>query len=213
MAWQIHIANSSGALTEFMPEISAALANAEQRVTAVTGPFELDIVVQNMPGRVIPELGFVGHAPTGNLVHMTFDGANEHLMSNTGLPLERMVAHEANHVLRWRGPGYGLTLGEVLVSEGLAGQFSRQIYGNPPEPWEEPKNEDIDVLEEIEMKWSDPYDHMEWFFGSGMYPFWLGYRLGYRIVGRHIEMSKRSAWELTGISANEFRAAMRSLSS
>jgi hypothetical protein len=211
VAWQIHIANCSGVLTEFLPEIGTALANAERRMAALTGPFELDIVVQNMPGRVIPQLGFVGHAPTGNLVHLTFDGSNENLKSNVGLPLERMVAHEINHVWRWRGPGYGATLGEVLISEGLAGHISRQIYGNLPEPWEEPEDDDTDALEEATAGWGEPYNHMEWFFGSGKYPHWLGYRLGYRIVGRHIEMSKRSAWELTGVSADEFRAATRSL--
>ncbi len=29
------------------------------------------------------------------------------------------------------GPGYGRTLGEVLVSEGLSGQFTRQLFANP----------------------------------------------------------------------------------
>lgn len=211
MTWHVHIANCSGVLTEFLPEIRTALADAERKVTAVTGPFDMDVVVQDLPGRGIPELGFVGHAPTGSLVHLSFDRDNKNLSANLGEPLGRVIAHEANHVLRWRGPGYGTTLGAALVSEGLAGQFSKQIYGNTPEPWELPIDEDLDVVAEVIAQWSGSYDHMEWFFGTGKHPLWLGYRLGYRIVGRHIDMSKRNAWELTDHSADEFLVTLRSL--
>ena len=57
------------------------------------------------------------------------------------------------------GPGYDRTLGEALVSEGLAGHFVQRLFGNPPEPWEHA-------------------------VGVGEYPRWLGYTLGYAIVGK-----------------------------
>lgn len=31
---------------------------------------------------------------------------------------------------------------------------------------------------------STHYDHNEWFFGFGSHPKWLGYTLGYQMVGR-----------------------------
>lgn len=40
--------------------------------------------------------------------------------------LSAVVAHESHHIMRWRGPGYGTTLGEAMVSEGLALKFQRE---------------------------------------------------------------------------------------
>ena len=50
--------------------------------------------------------------------------------------LRRHVAHEVHYCLRMGGPGYGRSLGEALVSEGLAGRFVAKLFGNAPEPWE-----------------------------------------------------------------------------
>lgn len=43
--------------------------------------------------------------------------------------------------LRLDGQGYGSTLGEFIVSEGLAGQFSLELFGGEPELWERLKSE------------------------------------------------------------------------
>jgi uncharacterized protein YjaZ len=87
--------------------------------------------------------------------------------------------------MRMTGPGYGRTLGEALVSEGLAGHFTQLVLGTPPAPWDTAC--DIDML----LKYfprsgqldAPSYSHREWFFGvGGTYPRWLGYTLGYAIV-------------------------------
>jgi uncharacterized protein YjaZ len=44
-----------------------------------------------------------------------------------------VVAHELHHVKRRRGPGYGETLGEMMVSEGLAIKFQLET-GHPDFP-------------------------------------------------------------------------------
>ncbi|MES0476805.1 MULTISPECIES: DUF2268 domain-containing putative Zn-dependent protease [Citrobacter freundii complex] len=41
-----------------------------------------------------------------------------------------------HHAARWQGPGYGSTLGEALVSKGLADHFSLELFGGEPELWE-----------------------------------------------------------------------------
>ncbi|MNV89065.1 hypothetical protein D3C71_1833290 [compost metagenome] len=84
------------------------------------------------------------------------------------------------------GPGYGWTLGEALVSEGLAGQFVRHVFGSDPEPWEH-AIASADLLRSpvgLQTLESRYYDHNEWFFGFGDKPKWLGYSLGYQMVGR-----------------------------
>jgi uncharacterized protein YjaZ len=50
--------------------------------------------------------------------------------------LHRQIVHEVHHCRRMAGPGYGYTLGEALVSEGLAGQFLHPLLGTEPEVWE-----------------------------------------------------------------------------
>jgi uncharacterized protein YjaZ len=99
----------------------------------------------------------------------------------------RQVAHEVHHCLRYAGPGYGRSLGEALVSEGLAGLFAGRLFNAPPEPWERAVD-DIEawrLFPDRATLAAATYDHNAWFFGSGgRYPRWLGYTLGYMVVGR-----------------------------
>jgi uncharacterized protein YjaZ len=147
----------------------------------------LDIMVQRLSGAVIPEIGMVGHAYRKRLFGLTLDPDNPHfprcLEDGT---LRRQVAHEVHHCLRMAAVGYGRTLGEALVSEGLAGRFASHLFGTPPEPWER-------AIDEAALRAHCPdaaalstpgYDYAAWFFGaSGQHPRWLGYTLGYRIAG------------------------------
>lgn len=92
--------------------------------------------------------------------------------------------------MRMAGPGYGWTLGEALVSEGLAGQFVSRLFNSPPEPWECAVTDEVLAanLPDNATLVGNGHDHRAWFFGvGGRYPRWLGYTLGYRIVGDWLE--------------------------
>jgi uncharacterized protein YjaZ len=95
-----------------------------------------------------------------------------------------MLAHELHRPSRWDGPGYGETLGDALVSEGLAGHFAQEVYGGEPEPWEQlPSSVWRPYLAKAKADWlNTEYDHIGWFFGSQDFPRWLGYSLGYQVV-------------------------------
>lgn len=88
--------------------------------------------------------------------------------------------------MRMAGPGYGWTLGETLVSEGLAGQFVSHLFGSPPAPWECAVSDEVlraNLPDNVTLI-SNGHDHRVWFYGfKGERPRWLGYTLGYRIVG------------------------------
>ncbi|WP_256390362.1 DUF2268 domain-containing putative Zn-dependent protease [Pseudomonas yamanorum] len=86
------------------------------------------------------------------------------------------VVHEVHHCLRMAGPGYGWTLGEAMVSEGLAGQFVRRVLGSQPELWERAlaPEELLSSPVELQLLQATYYDHSEWFFGTGTRPRWLG---------------------------------------
>ena len=85
------------------------------------------------------------------------------------------------------GPGYGWTLGEALVSEGLAGQFVTRLFGTPPDPRECAVTDAVleaDLPDNATLI-SNGQDHRAWFDGfGGRYPRWLGYTLGLSDGGR-----------------------------
>lgn len=187
--WIVHYANACGQLDGWIERAEAGITAARYRAEQVTPAIDLDIVVQAWPGQVIYEMGFVGYAPTGTMMQLTLDPGNPNLDHHMGEPFERMVVHELHHVLRWRGPGYGTTLGEALVSEGLAGHFCRQLYSSAPELWEAAlsREELAACAEKAQQSWHDPhYHHGAWLFGHGHLPRWVGYSLGYSLVGRYL---------------------------
>jgi uncharacterized protein YjaZ len=88
--------------------------------------------------------------------------------------------------MRYASIGYGDSLGEALVSEGLAGRFVERIFGTAPEPWESAMDEATlrAHLPNDALLASSDYNHATWFYGqNGRLPRWIGYTLGYRIAG------------------------------
>ncbi|QFT97077.1 hypothetical protein FIU85_07165 [Roseovarius sp. THAF8] len=188
MSWSIHVANASGRFDGLGTPIHDAIERAQARAETVTEPVDIDVVVQAWPGRAIAHLGFMGYAPTGDMIQLTFDPDNPNCAHNLGEPLERTIVHELHHVLRWRGPGYGRSLGEALVTEGLAGHFAQQLYGSPPERWEcALDTKDLArSARDASAAWGDEeYDHAAWFFGTE--PAWRGYSLGFSLVRQFLK--------------------------
>jgi uncharacterized protein YjaZ len=183
--------------------------------TLVAAP-TLAVELRHAPGRVIPEIGMVGYAPSATHFSLTFDSTNPHFApSLADGTLRRQVAHEVHHCLRHAGPGYGQSLGEALVSEGLAGQFVNRLYSTPPEPWEKAvaPRDAWRFLPDDKTLGSPMYDHSAWFFGTGGYPRWLGYTLGYLLAGRWRALEPEANGErLVNVTAAEIIAAARSFS-
>lgn len=186
-AWTLHWLEASGSLAELRSDLIGEFDAAYKTVSRLMTPPRLDVLIQRLAGETIPEMGLVGRAYRSTMFTMTIDPDNPNLLPSlrTGT-LHRQIVHEVHHCLRMAGPGYGWTLGEALVSEGLAGQFVRHLLGNDPEPWEcavtgaDLLRSPVD-LKTLESKY---YNHGEWFFGFGAHPKWLGYTLGYQMVGR-----------------------------
>lgn len=187
MSWRLHWLEASGDLGPWRDTIAAEVEIARKAVAGVLPIAPLDILVQRLPAAVIPETGTMGQAYSDTLFSLGLDPDNTNFeRSLRDGDLRRTVAHEVHHCMRMAGPGYGWTLGEALVSEGLAGRFVNHVFGTPPEPWE------CAVTDaELEANLPDDatlvgsaHDHRAWFFGFGArHPRWLGYTLGYRIVG------------------------------
>ena len=214
--WTLHWLNARGAVTPYIAAVDAAVADVRRRAAPVVTLPSLDLVVSAVPGRGIRETGHVGHSFYPGAIFLTLDPDNPRLADNLGEPLARMIAHELNHALRWETVGYGATLGEALVSEGLAGQFVAQLFASPPEPWEQALEgtELGTVVRAAQEELHAPrYDHNAWFFGAGRHPRWAGYRLGYALVGEWLAAKPdRTASGAISVPASEILSGLDILS-
>ncbi len=209
----LHFLDARGALTGLDGWLRRCLTDTHEKAAGLMPLQPLDVVVQTGK-RIIPEKGHLGYAPKSGVVFITVDPDNPALKANADASLERMFAHELHHAARWDGPGYGSSLGEALVSEGLAGHFVLELFGGPPEPWEQLPESEIRThaaLAAQEWERAD-YNHEAWFFGRGDLPRWLGYSLGFRLVERFLsEQSGSRASKLAVAQAQDFRSTLRSI--
>lgn len=214
MQWRLHWLEAEGDLGPWRDRIAAEIAATETIVACLVPPPRLDILVQRLAGRGIPEIGMVGMAWRKGLFGLTVDPDNPAFEAALGDgTLRRQVAHEVHHCLRMGACGYGMTLAEALVSEGLAGQFVAHLFGSPPEPWE-------CAVDDATLRAHVPddaalgdtaYGHAAWFYGrDGRYPRWLGYTLGYRIVAEwRAAMGEVSGDTWVGVAAETVLGAAR----
>ena len=208
---KLHILNAQDKLTARSEWLNTCLTETYAKASMLMNLPSLDIIVK-AGTQVIPEKGHLGYSPEPGIVYITVDPKNLSFCSNHNNSLERMFAHELHHAARWAGPGYGLSLGEAIVSEGLAGHFTLELFGGEPEPWE--------CLNEVEVQshilrtrkdWDrTDYDHNAWFYGTSNLPRWLGYTVGFNLVTRFLLANPHlRASTLTNVNAKEFKTLLR----
>ncbi len=150
----------------------------------------MDLLVASAVRGVIPGLGIGGFCFEANRIEIQVDPSGSDAASSiaTGA-FDSVLAHEFHHAMRWAGPGYGETLGEALVSEGLADRFDGMVTGRPPAPWTQRLDADrLAAIAELAAAERDgAYDHGRWFFGTGDLPDGAGYSLGHHLVGRYLQ--------------------------
>ena len=210
MSLSLHVCDARGTLSPFAPAIRDAAEDAWRRASAALPLGPVDLVVRHVPGWAIPERGHVGYTPTASLIELTADPALPAFRDHLGESLSRALAHEFHHAARWDGPGYGTTLGEGLVSEGLACIFAREIYPGPPEPWEAPApGTDMDaLLGRAVAEWDAPFRlGSRWIGGGDGLPRWAIYAAGTRIAADALARTGHMAADAVHMAAAEFRPA------
>jgi hypothetical protein len=156
--------------------------------------FESDVAVRIAvdADAVIPEIGVGGYTnPASGAVLISLDPESSiGTEQSITVWLPATLAHELNHSKRiLDGPGYGTTLGEAIVTEGLADAFALQAFpSTPPLPWANAlQPADLDQFEALARSNATTADtpdlHSEWFYGSGEIPRWAGYTIGATWVG------------------------------
>jgi len=215
MIWTVHKLNARGGLDHHLPKIEHSIAAAYRRIATRLAPTKIDIVLGVAIGKTIPGIGHTGYCPQADLIHLTFDPTDPACHDNLGQTLQATLAHEVMHAIRWDGPGYGCTLGEALVSEGLALHFEHELFGTSPSPWENALSPDNlrHHAQDAETLWdASTYDHAEWFFGAGERENWTGYTIASHLI-RNWQQQNPGATASGAAQANAapFRKYLRDL--
>lgn len=194
-----YITNAAGDLTKFIPLIDDSLKKAIPIIQKELKAEAIDIVFVSASSQTIPEYGIGGNSPGPNHIYISFDPDSDKI---TKRGLEGSLLHEAHHCMRWRDPGYGETLGEAMISEGLACLYEEEHGSRVPiyARVSLSKQEIESAEKEINSK---KYNHAEWFFGTGKTARWFGYTRGYELCKLYSNTKGLSAADLVHVPASE----------
>jgi len=206
----VQVRDRDGALTRSIGQIRTAIDSTLRLVSRLLPVTAVDITVIADARRAIQGYGVGGFTPTANTVEISVDPTFADTARTLGERIAQTLAHELHHAIRERGPGYGRSLFESLISEGLADHFAVEALRIPPPPWTHALNGTASdaLLDSARTHFDDrPYDHAKWFFGSTRdIPQWTGYTLGYRLVSAYLaENPGQNATTLVDAPARVFR--------
>ena len=194
-----YIANSTGELDTFVDLIAKSIATVLPAVEKELSAEQIDIIFVSAAALAIPEYGIGGNSPGPNHVYVSFD-PNSDKITQDGL--KETLFHEIHHCMRWRNPGYGETLGEAMISEGLACLYEEEHSSKAPIYAKVALNVD-QIAKANKLIDSKGYTHSDWFFGSNSIDRWFGYSYGYKLCKDYSEKTNKSAAELVSISAQK----------
>ena len=184
---------NSKRLDPFKEVIEAKFKESVAKVQAKIPVDNVSVVMLDKPEHTILETGEGGYAYNAyNLeiyLNPDFPNFKEAVLGDN---LERVLAHELHHCLRWADPGYGETLLEHIISEGLADHFEVEVNGGKPGIWA------VRLTPEQISEWlekakplfsSKDFDRNAWMFGSAEkdMPKSIGYSLGFHLVGEYLK--------------------------
>jgi len=207
---RIVISDPVGQLASVRVDLTTILNGTLARASEALPLSGVTITVTPDPARAIGGYGVGGFTAGGATISLYLDPGFAGLATVLEARVSQTLAHEWHHAARFRGPGYGRTLLEAMVSEGMADHFAVDLLGADVPPWSRalPTPEIAKWLAEAGPQFDSPnYGHEQWFFGSTpAVPRWTGYTLGYYLVERHRKANPgATAITLVNTPASAFR--------
>jgi uncharacterized protein YjaZ len=170
------------------------ITNGFKSINALMGIDQVLIRVVSEPNLVVPEIGMGGFNPSRDEVIIAINEKHRNLADAIDQGLVPVLAHELHHAKRRRSVGYGNSLLEAAVTEGLADHFAIEVTGIDPFPWSTALT--APDLEEwtntASNTWNNPfYFHNRWFLGSDpSIPRWTGYAIGFDLVSNYLDANR-----------------------
>ena len=195
----------------FLKEISDSITDGLKKTQALLPVDDVDLVIEDNPDWAIPETGVGGQAPTAHIVIISINPLKDGIAKSLYKEITSTLTHELHHCARMKEIGYGKTLWEALVTEGLTAHFDLEVNKGQPKPWDIAlKLEQIpELLKKAEEEYdNEKYNHSDWFFGreDRNIPRWTGYSLAHHIIGKYLKNNPgKTAAKLYKTPAIEFR--------
>ena len=165
-----------------------------QSVSAIASRMPIDdlsIIINSNLSLVIPEIGLGGYNPDANTVIIAIDSRLNDIDEAISNEFFGLLAHEMHHAVRRRSVGYGTTLLEAMVTEGLADHFSVEVASVSTPIWSRALTQQQinDLTDMASQTWlQNGYNHNDWFFGNGVdIPRWAGYTIGFELVKDYLK--------------------------
>ena len=176
-------------------EIRKVIENSLEACLSVIGKEPLRIFVfPTVDKFIINKMnGIAGFSPWKNTIII-----NIYPYENWKNSLKATVVHELAHAIALNYNERNM-LKDHLVSEGIAEHFREHFASSEKSIWVKsiPEKTAFKILQEIKsfLDSEDERIYRELFFGTGKYPLWSGYAIGYYIVGSYLKKQKTIDWK------------------
>ncbi|MFC1682115.1 DUF2268 domain-containing putative Zn-dependent protease [Nanoarchaeota archaeon] len=143
---------------------------------------------------VIEEMEGVGGFSTWDNTILVFINFKD----NWKVSLKETIVHELAHALSPFYKGGDFSIGYGLVLDGIAEHFKDFILPERRSPWTQAISEEnawkifLEIKDILELKNFDKYNEL--FYGTGKYPMWAGYTIGFYIVKDYLKKQKDVDW-------------------
>ncbi len=144
---------------------------------------------------VIEKMGGVNGFSTWNNTLLIFINFRD----NWEASLKEAIVHELAHALSPFYKGGDFSVGSGLVLDGLAEHFKYFVLSVKRSPWTQAISEKKawEIFKELknilEVKDFDKYNEV--FYGTGRYPMWAGYTIGYYLIEDYLKNKKNIDWK------------------
>ena len=117
---RIYFHRNTVCVDSLKPLIIDRIRKSVQEIGRFVAVENVEFRVMVFPERTLPSKGMSGAAPNTDQVYILLDPDHPRLVKSLSEETIATVAHEYHHTLRKRTTGFGASLFDALVSEGLA---------------------------------------------------------------------------------------------
>jgi uncharacterized protein YjaZ len=113
------------------------------------------------------------------------------------LRMPRALSHEVDHSVRiLAGPGFGDSLLEEIISEGISSAFDMAAFPGTPNPWDRAisRSQECALWKQAQPLLAEYGLYGQWMFGGGGVPHWTAFTIGYDIVTDYRQRHPDTSW-------------------
>ena len=187
-----------------LPQVTG---QALARINALLPGPSATIKIAYTGAAAIPQTGTSGYTDpaSGGIVIGWQPTAQASFSMIMRLWLARTLSHEIDHSVRiLAGPGFGPTLLEQIISEGISSAFDMSAFPGTAYPWDRAitRSQECDLWKQAQGLLGKTGLYDSWMFGQPGIPHWTAFTIGYDIVTGYRQHHPDMSWSaITAASA------------